>query len=273
MKTMLKSQIKRALIISNSLLLVTAPAISHKSYRSSGSFIVDVIDTNRTLEEKQKVVLNKNVRLFVKTYIRRNNRTLYRIKQRSKSPFLIMDSIFTSYRLPVELKYLSVVESELKQKAVSRVGAVGPWQLMPQTARIFGLKVSRKNDERTQYLKSTKAAARYLKDLYAYYGDWLLVIAAYNSGPAPVNRAIKKSGSRNFWKLQNYLPAETRGHVKKYIATHYYFEGKGSLTTLTKSERIEYKKAMDLLLAQQTKAVETEGLSNKISISRPASAR
>jgi membrane-bound lytic murein transglycosylase D len=262
---MLKSQMKRALIISNSLLLVTAPAISHKNYKSPGSFTVEVIETNPSLEERQKVVLNKNVRLFVKTYIRQNNSTLYSIKRRSKTPFALMDSIFSSYRLPVELKYLAVVESELRPRAVSRVGAVGPWQLMPQTARIFGLKVSRKNDERTQYLKSTKAAARYLKDLYAQYGDWLLVLAAYNSGPGPVNRAIRKSGSRNFWKLQYHLPAESRGHVKKYIATHYYFEGKGSITTLTKSERIEYKKAMELLLAQETKAVETEGLSTKIS--------
>src|SRR6476661_1797791 len=99
MKTMLKSQFKRALIISNSLLLVTAPAISHKNYTGSGSFAIDVIETNPSLEEKQKVVLNKNVRHFVKTYIRKNNSTLYRIKQRSKSPFLIMDSVLTVYKL------------------------------------------------------------------------------------------------------------------------------------------------------------------------------
>jgi membrane-bound lytic murein transglycosylase D len=261
---MLKSQFKRALIISNSLLLVTAPAISHKNYAGSGTFAVDVIEMNPSLEEKQKVVLNKNVRHFVKTYIRRNNETLYRIKQRSKSPFLIMDSVLIKYNLPVELKYLAVVESELKTKAVSRVGAVGPWQLMPKTARIFGLKTGHSNDERMQYEKSTKAAARYLKDLYTVYGDWLLVLAAYNSGPGPVNQAIRKSGSRNFYKLQNYLPAESRGHVKKYIATHYYFEGRGGVTTLTKSERIEYKKAMDLLLAQQTAVIEAAGVARRL---------
>ena len=248
---MLKSKLSRALIISNSLLLVTAPAISHKNFTSSGSFSVELIETNRSLSEKQKVVLNKNVRTFVKTYIRKNNRTLYGIKQRSKSPFLIMDSVFTKHKLPGELKYLAVVESELKTKAVSRVGAVGPWQLMPGTAKIFGLKVGRSNDERQQYHKSTRAAARYLRDLYSEFGDWLLVLAAYNSGPGPVYQAIKKSGSRNFYKLQHYLPAESRGHVKKYIATHYYFEGKGGVTTLTKSERIEYKKEMELLLAKQ----------------------
>jgi membrane-bound lytic murein transglycosylase D len=118
---------------------------------------------------------------------------------------------------------------------------------MPKTARILGLKVNRQFDERTNYTKSTRAAAIYLKDLYREFGDWLLVLAAYNGGPGPVYTAIRKSGSRNFWELQKYLPAESRGHVKKYIATHYYFEGKGSITTLTKSEGIEYKKAMALL--------------------------
>ena len=87
--------------------------------------------------------------------------------------------------------------------------------------------------------KSTKAAALYLRDLYGEFGDWLLVVAAYNSGPAPVYAAIRKSGSRNFWKLQRHLPQETRDHVKKYIATHYYFEGKGSVTTLTRAERMQ----------------------------------
>jgi membrane-bound lytic murein transglycosylase D len=107
---------------------------------------------------------------------------------------------------------------------------------MPETAKLLGLKVSTKYDERTNYRKSTKAAAIYLKDLHREFGDWLLVLAAYNCGPGPVHSAIKTSGSRNFWKLQNYLPAESRGHVKKFIATHYYFEGQGGVTTLTKAE-------------------------------------
>src|SRR5262249_6211605 len=92
--------------------------------------------------------------------------------------------------------------------------------------------------------KSSVAAAKYLNELYDIFGDWLLVIASYNSGPAPVLNAIKKSGSRNFWKLQYFLPKETRLHVKRFIATHYYFEGNGSLVTLAKTETERYLKAL-----------------------------
>jgi len=125
----------------------------------------------------------------------------------------------------LELKYLAVIESELKPSALSRVGARGPWQLMPGTAHELGLKVSRRSDDRTNYYKSTVAAAKYLRDLHREFGDWLLVLAAYNGGPLPVCRAIHKAHSRSFWALQKYLPAESRGHVKKFIATAYYFEG------------------------------------------------
>jgi membrane-bound lytic murein transglycosylase D len=164
-----------------------------------------------------------------------------------------MDSIFSRYGLPIELKYLAVIESDLKTSALSRVGAAGPWQLMPGTARLLGLKVGRHYDERGNYYKSTRAAAKYIKDLYSEFGDWLLVLAAYNGGPAPIYRAIRKSGSRNFWALQSYLPAETRGHVKRYIATHYFFEGQGSLTTLTRSENIEYARALQVYEKSQEK--------------------
>jgi membrane-bound lytic murein transglycosylase D len=158
-----------------------------------------------------------------------------------------MDDVFTSYNLPIELKYLAVIESELNPRAVSPVGAVGTWQLMPETAQILGLKVTRKYDERTHLRKSTVAAAKYLRDLYNEYGDWLLVMAAYNGGPGPVNSAIRKSGSRNFYNLQYFLPGESREHVKKYIATHYYFEGRAGVTTLTKIENYHYAKAVAAL--------------------------
>jgi membrane-bound lytic murein transglycosylase MltF len=163
------------------------------------------------------------------------------VKKRSQVPFCIIDSVFSRYGLPVELKYLAVIESELKPSALSHVGARGPWQLMPATAHILGLKVNRQCDERSNYYKSTIAAAKYLRDLYALFDDWLLVLAAYNGGPRPVYAAIHKSGSRNFWVLQEYLPAESREHVKKFIATHYYFEGRGSETTLTRAENAKFK--------------------------------
>jgi membrane-bound lytic murein transglycosylase D len=161
---------------------------------------------------------------FVHAYIRNNDDCLLTVKHRSEGPFAIIDSVLDHYGLPLELKYLAVIESELKPTALSRVGAKGPWQLMPSTAHVLGLKVNRRSDERMNYYKSTRAAARYLKDLHREFKDWLLVLAAYNGGPKPVYRAIRKSHSRNFWVLQKYLPAESRQHVKKFIATAYYFE-------------------------------------------------
>ncbi len=196
-----------------------------------------------------EVGLNRHATKFVKSFLKKEDESLTRVKQRSKSYFKLIDTIFTRYHLPLELKYLAVIESELNTTAVSRVGAKGMWQLMPVTARELGLKVNYKKDERTQVYKSTVAAAKYLRDLYANYGDWLLVIAAYNGGPGTVNKAIHKAGSRNFWALQEYLPMESRGHVKRFIGTHYYFEGKGSITTLTKAEAIAYTKAIALFAA------------------------
>jgi membrane-bound lytic murein transglycosylase D len=197
------------------------------------------------------ISMNKHAAVYVNNYIKNNSEMLQEIKDRSESYFRIADAVFSKYGLPQELKYLAVVESELKTKALSRVGARGAWQLMPETARDLSLKVTARYDERIHFYKSTVAAAKYFRDLHSIFGDWLLVIAAYNCGPGKVFEAIKKSGSNNFWKLQNYLPAETRGHVKKFISTHYYFEGKGSVTTLTKEEVNSYKKIMMAFVAEQ----------------------
>lgn len=172
---------------------------------------------------------------FVSSYIRNNDDCLTSVKHRSEGPFAIIDSVLDHYGLPQQLKYLAVIESELKTTAVSRVGAKGPWQLMPSTAHVLGLKVNRRSDERTNYYKSTRAAAKYLRDLHREFGDWLLVLAAYNGGPRPVCRAIRKSHSRNFWVLQRYLPVESRQHVKKFIATAWYFENAGNTMNIAKT--------------------------------------
>jgi hypothetical protein len=190
--------------------------------------VVPAVDggTNKVdFEERNNPPLNRHVKHFVKTYIQENRKNLHKIGQRSSSPFVIIDSVFKRYGLPIQLKYLAVVESELKAMAVSEVGAAGPWQLMPATARMLGLKVNSRHDERKDYYKSTRAAARHLKDLHEEFGDWLLVFAAYNSGTGTVNSAIKQAGSKNFWKLRRYLPEETRDYVNKFIATCFYFEG------------------------------------------------
>jgi membrane-bound lytic murein transglycosylase D len=173
---------------------------------------------------------------FVEDYIGKFGKKLEAMKGWGKPYFDVMDAILVKHGLPKELKYLAVAESELKTQTSSWAGAAGPWQFMPATARNMGLKVNSKYDERKDFSKSTHAASRYLTNLFSIYGDWLLVIAAYNGGPGKVNVAIKKSGSRDFWKLQKYLPAESKNHVKKFIAIHYMMEGQGSIATATKEE-------------------------------------
>lgn len=185
-------------------------------------------------------VLNPQAISFVQDYISRYGNGLTRLKEWSRPFFNMMDAVFVQNGLPCELKYLAMIESRLMPTAVSWAGAVGPWQFMPATATRMGLKVNRRVDERTNYVKSTQAAAKYLTELYSQFGDWLLVIAAYNSGPGNVLKAIRRSGSRNFWDIQYYLPAESRNHVKKFISTHYIFEGQGGLTTLTRAESEEH---------------------------------
>lgn len=158
------------------------------------------------------------------------------MKKWARPYFDLIDQILTQHGLPKELKYLAVIESGLRYNAISWTGAVGPWAFMPDAARQYGLVVMNGYDERLDYYKSTHAAAKMLTSLYDKYQDWLLVVAAYNCGPGNVDKAIKRSGSRDFWKLQYYLPTESMNHVKKFISTHYVFEGEGGLTTLTKEE-------------------------------------
>jgi membrane-bound lytic murein transglycosylase D len=196
-----------------------------------------------SLTTNMAVKLNPMAVSFVEDYVKGHTASLTRMKAWGKPYFDMMDGVLTQYNLPAELKYLCVIESQLKSGAISWAGAVGPWQFMPATARNMGLKVGRGRDERTDYHKSTHAAAKYLTNLYRLYNDWLLVIAAYNGGPGVVNSAIRRSGSRNFWELQRFLPAESRNHVKKFIATHYIMEGQGGLTTLTKGETDNFKLA------------------------------
>jgi membrane-bound lytic murein transglycosylase D len=180
--------------------------------------------------------LNPQAVAFVEDYIQRFGSSLETMKGWAQPYFNLMDNILISNGIPKEMKYLAVIESNLKPYATSWVGAVGPWQFMPVTGRTMGLVVNNYTDERTNYYKSTQAAARYLKELYGQLGDWLLVIAAYNGGPGKVFSAIRRSGSNNFWDLQNYLPLESRNHVKKFIATHYIMEGHGGMTTTTTAE-------------------------------------
>lgn len=167
---------------------------------------------------------NEYVMDFVKKYFEAHNGTFSALQDRSAQPFSLMDNALKRNNIPKELKYLAVIESALNNNALSPVGAVGPWQFMSGTARNMGLTVSGRHDDRKDWLKSTNAAARYISLLYGKFQDWLLVVAAYNCGPVPVQRAIDKYGSRSFWDIKEHLPLETQGHVMKFIATATVFE-------------------------------------------------
>lgn len=170
---------------------------------------------------------------FTQQYRYRNESGLRQMKTWGASYFNTFDIILTQYGVPRQLKYLAVIETNLNARLVSWAGAAGMWQFMPETGRMYGLRVDGAVDERFDYYKSTHAAAKYLRDLYLKLKDWLLVIAAYNGGPGRVYSAIARSGSRNFWDLQYYLPLESSNHVKKFIATYSIMEGNAPLPGLS----------------------------------------
>ncbi|MFN5937008.1 MAG: lytic transglycosylase domain-containing protein [Sphingobacteriales bacterium] len=200
---------------------------------TSANTIHDTIVLNTTPQAKELALLTLNPRAipFVKDYLDVHQTRLINMKSTALPYFIMIEKILEEQGLPIQLKYLAVIESNLKPTAVSWAGAVGPWQFMPETGRSMGLLINNKIDERTDLYKSTYAASKYLKKLYPQLNDWLLVIAAYNGGSGRVTSAIKKSGSKDFWDLQYHLPAESRTHVKKFIATHYIMEGQGGETT------------------------------------------
>lgn len=156
---------------------------------------------------------------------------LYAVRLRDRVAFMlsannfympIFEEALDLYDLPLELKYLPVIESALNPNATSRQGAVGLWQFMLRTAKAYGLEVNSLVDERKDPIKSTYAAARYLKDLYDIYHDWNLVLAAYNCGPGNINKAIRRAGgATDFWSIYNFLPKETRGYVPGFVAANY----------------------------------------------------
>jgi membrane-bound lytic murein transglycosylase D len=133
----------------------------------------------------------------------------------------IFEETFNKYKLPDELKYVAIIESALNPTAVSRAGAKGMWQFMMQTAKSYGLEINSYVDERLDPFKSSDAAARYLQDSYRLFGDWNLAISSYNCGPGNVNKAIRRSGSRDFWAVYDYLPRETRGYVPAFVGAMY----------------------------------------------------
>ncbi|MCB0793108.1 MAG: LysM peptidoglycan-binding domain-containing protein [Flavobacteriales bacterium] len=168
---------------------------------------------------------NTVVRSYIDLYARRKREQTSRMLGLSQLYFPVFEDALDRHGLPTELKYLAIVESALNPAARSRAGAVGLWQFISSTGKLYGLTVSSYVDERSDLYKSTDAACRYLKDLYGVFGDWELALAAYNCGPGNVNKAIRRSGGRkDYWEAYNFLPRETRGYVPAFIAVNYIME-------------------------------------------------
>jgi membrane-bound lytic murein transglycosylase D len=161
----------------------------------------------------------------IKSYLKRNKKSMERLMALSTYYFPLFEQKLDMHNIPLEIKYLAIVESSLNPRARSRVGATGLWQFMFATGKMHGLEVSSYVDERMDPVLSTEAAAEYLSTLYRVFGDWDLVLASYNSGPGNVSKAIRRSGgSKNYWNLRPYLPRETAGYVPAFIAIMYVFE-------------------------------------------------
>lgn len=156
---------------------------------------------------------------YIKKYLKREREYVAWMFRKGKNYMPVARDIFDRYGVPHEFQVLPALESNFKATAVSPVGAVGYWQFMPRLAKEYGLKISGANDERKNFHKSTVAASKFIRDqLKEYNNDPLLVVAAYNAGPGRVNYAIRKSGAKEYWKLQHFLPAETRRFVLQFLA-------------------------------------------------------
>ena len=198
----------------------------------------DYIDRLSRMPTVMEMAYNDVVQKFIDRYSGRLRHSISYMLGASNFYMPIFEQALEMYQLPLELKYLPIIESALNPKAVSRVGASGPWQFMIGTGKQYGLQVNSLVDERRDPVKSSYAAARYLRDLYKIFGDWNLVIAAYNCGPENVNKAIRRANptptrtqeeesvqpqplNKDYWHIYPYLPRETRGYVPAFIAANY----------------------------------------------------
>ena len=180
------------------------------------------IDRLQRIPSIMEMPYNEVVRMFIDRYAVKLRRSVGYMLGASNFYMPIFEQALETYNLPLELKYLPVIESALSPKATSRVGAAGLWQFMLATGKQYGLEVTSLVDERRDPIKSSDAAARYLRDLFRIYHDWSLVIAAYNCGPENINKAIHRAGGeKDYWAIYKYLPRETQGYVPAFIAANY----------------------------------------------------
>lgn len=235
--------------------------------KGTGLMMIDSLTESEVICRLENISLgftmpyNETVLSFIKSYLRRPRQIEYMLGLGETYYFPIFEAALERYQVPLELKYLPVIESALNPRAVSSAGATGLWQFMLATGRSYGLEVNTLVDERRDPLKSSEAAAHYLHDLYSMYGDWLLAIAAYNCGPGNVQRAIRNSGGKKtYWEIYNFLPRETRNYVPIFIAANYvmnYYQEHGmcparpnfntTVDTLMVNERVHLQQISEVL--------------------------
>lgn len=202
------------------------------------------------LENEVPLVFNERVKSFVDYFTITNRDYTRMVAERSTLYFPLFEEKLRQYNMPDEIKYLSIIESGLNPRAISRAGAVGLWQFMPATGRYYGLKNSFYTDDRMDPEKSTDAACRYLKALYGMFDNWELAIAAYNCGPGNVRKAVRRSGyKKTFWEIYYYLPRETRGYLPQLVAMIY------TMNNLEKHHFFdihhEYPQRMDTIMVRE----------------------
>ena len=224
-----------------------------------------ILDANSPMD----LAYNEKVQVFIDSYLGRNKSLISRMQGLKELYFPLFEQQLDKYNLPLEFKYLAIVESALNPRAKSRSGATGLWQFMYLTGKEFDLEVTSYMDERQDPLKSTEAACKYFTKLYDMFGDWNLVLAAYNGGPGYLQRKINSVGSNDFWELHPHLREETRNYVPSFIAVNYAmnYAKEHDISTkpidinFTKTDTITIKKQVDISTLSQMLSLNKETIS------------
>lgn len=235
--------------------LLNEEVLPNYHYEYIPDFTYDDIDRRvKAMDHEMAFELNDRIFSFIQYFTVRNRDYTKMVLARKELFFPMFDELMTKHEMPLEIKYLSIIESGLDPQIRSRVGAMGLWQFMPATGRMYGMNTNSEVDDRMDPELSTEAAAKYLKSLYRMFGDWEVAMAAYNCGPGNVRKAIRRSGGKKtFWGIYNYLPRETRSYVPQvqamlYILNHleehnFYPEDP---TYVVEYEKIRFDRALSL---------------------------
>lgn len=217
-------EVEEVEIAEDSIMIVTPSDIALTPEEGAIPNVPDELVADRLgcLEKNIKLTYNSTIRSFIDYFTIRNRHYMVVMERRKNLYFPIFEEYLKKHNMPDELKYLSIVESGLNPRAISRAGAAGLWQFMPSTGKMYKLHQDQYIDERLDPYEATEAACKYLKELYNIFNDWELALASYNCGPGNVRKAIRQSGYKDsFWEIYKYLPQETRGYVPQFVAVVY----------------------------------------------------